>query len=54
MDIDIAIDEIKKEQGIVESVQKIRDGLDSVVDDVLDKFLNPERWADEAKSYHKV
>ncbi|MCP8309438.1 MAG: gas vesicle protein K [archaeon] len=49
MDIDVAIEEIKKEQGIVESVQKIRDGLDSIVDDVLDKFLNSERWADEAK-----
>lgn len=49
MDIDIAIEEIKKEQGIVESAQKIRDGLDSIVDDVLDKFLNPERWADEAE-----
>ncbi|MCP8322392.1 MAG: gas vesicle protein K [archaeon] len=47
MDIDIAIEEIKKDQGIIESVQKIRDGLDSIVDDVLDKFLNTERWTDE-------
>jgi len=49
MDLDVAIDEIKKEQGISESVQAIRDGLDDIVDDVLDKFLNPERWTDDAE-----
>jgi hypothetical protein len=48
MDLDVAIDEIKEEQGITESVRAVRDGLDSIVDDVLDKFLNPERWAEEA------
>ena len=49
MDLDIAIDEMKKEQGISESVQAVRDGLDDIVNDVLDKFLNPERWADDAE-----
>jgi len=46
-DLDMAIEEIKQEQGIIESVQAIRDGLDDVVDDVLDKLLNPERWVNE-------
>jgi len=46
-DLDMAIEEIKQEQGIIESVQAIRDGLDDIVDDVLDKFLNPERWVNE-------
>mgnify|MGYP001109018985 CR=1 FL=1 len=46
-DLDVAIEEIKQEQGINESVQAIRDGLDDIVDDVLDKFLNPERWVNE-------
>jgi len=46
-DLDTAIEEIKQEQGIIESVQSIRDGLDDIVDDVLDKFLNPERWVNE-------
>jgi len=48
-DLDMAIEEIKEEQGITESVQSVRDGLDSLVDDILDKFLNPKRWADEAE-----
>jgi len=44
MDLDIAIDEIKQEQGITESVKSVRDGLDNLVDSVIDQFLNPERW----------
>ncbi len=49
MDLDIAIEEIKEEQGITESVQAIRDGLDEIVDDVVDRMVNPERWKEEAK-----
>jgi len=48
-DLDMAIEEIKEEQGITESVQSVRDGLDSIVDDILDKFLNPKRWTNEAE-----
>ncbi len=50
MDLDTAIDEIKQEQGITESVKSVRDGLDNLVDDVIDQFLNPERWRKEAES----
>jgi len=50
MDLDDAIDEIKQEQGITESVKSVRDGLDNLVDDVIDQFLNPERWRKEAES----
>jgi len=49
MDLDIAIEEIKREQGIVESVRSVRDGLDEIVDDVLDRMINPERWKEEAE-----
>ena len=49
MDLDTAIEEIKKEQGITESVKSVRDGLDSIVDDVIDKIINPERWRKEAE-----
>jgi len=49
MDLDIAIEEMKKEQGITESVKSVRDGLDSIVDDILDKMINPERWRKEAE-----
>ena len=35
MDMDKAIEEIKKEQGISRSVQAIRDGLDDLVNEML-------------------
>jgi len=44
MDLDGAIEEMKKEQGITESVKSVRDGLDDIVDDVLNKIINPEEW----------
>lgn len=43
-EIDVAIDQMKREQGISEAVKSVRDGLDDIVDDVLDKMINPERW----------
>jgi len=46
-EIDIAIDHLKEEQGISETVKSVRDGLDDLVDDVLDNMVNPERWAKE-------
>lgn len=49
MDLDAAIEKVKVEMGITESVKAVRDGLDSVVDDLLDTMLNPERWAHEAQ-----
>lgn len=42
MDLDIAIEEIKEEQGICESVQAVRDGLDDVVREVVDSVVNPD------------
>lgn len=47
MDLDTAIEGIKEEQGVTEAVQSVRDGLDSIVDDVIDKIVNPERWREE-------
>ena len=47
MDLDTAIEQIKQEQGVGQSVQSVRDGLDNIVDDVLDKMINPERWREE-------
>ena len=46
LDLDTAIDEIKEEQGIAESVKSVRDGLDDLVDEVIDKIVNPERWGE--------
>jgi hypothetical protein len=47
MDLDIALEGIKREQGLTESVQSVRDGLDKLVDDVVDKMINPGRWEEE-------
>ena len=49
MDLDAAIEEIKKEQGVTESVKSVRDGLDSIVDDVIDKMINPQKWKKEVE-----
>jgi len=49
MDLDTALEEIKQEQGIAESVQAVREGLDKIVDDVIDKIVNPERWQEETE-----
>ena len=51
MDLDGAIEEIKQEQGIIESVKSVRDGLVEVVDDVLDRMINPEKWRQEAEQW---
>jgi len=48
MDLDSALEHIKEEQGITESVQAVREGLDGIVDDVIHKIVNPERWPEEA------
>jgi hypothetical protein len=47
-DLGVAIEQIKCEQGLSDAVQQVRDGLDDLVDDVIDRFLNPERWLQEA------
>lgn len=49
LDLDVAIEEIKEEQGITESVQAVRDGLDDIVNEVVDRMVNPERWKKEAE-----
>ena len=41
MDMDIAIEEIKREQGISRSIQAIRDGLDDLVNDILSDLTEP-------------
>jgi hypothetical protein len=49
LELDTALEEIKVEQGISESVQAVRDGLDDIVDGVIDSIINPERWQEETK-----
>ena len=51
MELDIALEEIKEQQGITESVRAVRDGLDEIVDDVIDKLINPEKWQEETEEW---
>lgn len=44
MDLDDALVELKAQQGISETVKNVRDGLDNMVDDVLEQMINPDRW----------
>jgi hypothetical protein len=48
-DLDTAIEEIKEEQGVGESVNSVRDGLDRIVDEVIDKLVSPEKWVGESE-----
>lgn len=43
MELDAAIEKIKLEMGIAESVKAVRDGLDRAVQDVVDTILDPGR-----------
>ncbi|MBI1747090.1 MAG: gas vesicle protein K [Acidobacteria bacterium] len=42
LDLDSALEEIKQEQGICQAVRTVRQGLDSIVSDVVEKILSPE------------
>jgi hypothetical protein len=49
-DLDVAMAQIKEEHGVAETVKKVRDGLDDLVGDVVDRMINPQRWSDELAS----
>lgn len=49
LELDEAMEQIKADHGITASVSDLRRGLDDVVDDVVDKLINPARWAEEAR-----
>lgn len=48
MELDEAMDQLKAEHGLTSSVADLRRGLDDVVDEVVDKLINPQRWAEDA------
>ena len=47
-DLDQAIEGIKREQGLEQAVQSVRDGLDDIVNDVVQRALDPSTWLDES------
>lgn len=48
-DLHEALERIKEDNALENCVASVREGLDQVVDDVVDKFLNPRWWAEEVK-----
>ncbi|MBU4075486.1 MAG: gas vesicle protein K [Euryarchaeota archaeon] len=48
-DLNEALDSIKKDNDLEDAVKSVRDGLDQVADEVIDKFLNPRRWEEAEK-----
>lgn len=48
LELDTAIDTLKLEQGIAESVKAVRDGLDKIVDEALEGALDPQHWSQHA------
>ncbi|PFG39364.1 gas vesicle protein GvpK [Georgenia soli] len=49
LDLDDALEQIKQDHGLTTSVADLRRGLDDVVDEVVDKLINPARWVEEAR-----
>jgi hypothetical protein len=49
LELDEAMDQIKTDHGITDSVMDLHRGLDDVVNEVVDKLINPQRWAQEAQ-----
>ena len=46
-DLHVALAQIKEEHGVTDAVAQVRDGLDELVDEVVDRMINPERWREE-------
>ena len=44
IELDEALERIKRENGLEETVKSVRDGLDQIADDIVGKMINPERW----------
>ncbi len=49
LDLDDALEQIKADHGLTTSVAELHRGLDDVVDELVDKLVNPARWAEQAR-----
>lgn len=50
LDLEAALEGIKREHGIEEAVQSVKDELDGLVDGALAEMINPRRWEQELKA----
>lgn len=49
-ELDEAIEDIKVENSIEDATVSVEDGLDEIVDECIDKFVNPKRWEEEVEA----
>ena len=47
-ELDEALKKIKVDNGIEDAVKSVRDGLDNVAENIVDQFIDPERWTEDA------
>lgn len=47
-DLDLAIEDIKREQGLEQAVQSVRDGLDDIVNNAVQSLIDPGKWPEES------
>jgi len=44
MELNVALEHIKEENGIEDLVRSVRSDLDKLVEEAIDIMANPERW----------
>jgi len=49
-ELDEALEKIKVDNGIEDAVKSVREGLDNVAENIVDQFIDPERWKEEQGS----
>lgn len=49
-ELDCAIEELKREQGVSEAVRSVRDGLDDLATEVVHQFIHPVRQMHERRN----
>ncbi|MDI6708880.1 MAG: gas vesicle protein K [Candidatus Thermoplasmatota archaeon] len=50
MELDEALEHIKKENKIEEAVKSVRSGLDNIANELVNKMVNPEKWKEEVEA----
>ena len=46
-ELDEALEKIKVDNCIEDAVKSVRDGLDNVAENIIDQFIDPERWTEK-------
>lgn len=49
-ELDEALEKIKADNCIEDAVKSVREGLDKVAENIVDQFIDPERWTEKQGS----